>query len=273
MTRRHVRIDAGDARLSADRWDGPGRPVVLLHAGVADRRSWYATADALAGVGPLVAYDRRGFGETPPGAGPYRHVDDLVAVLDQTTGAPAWLVGSSMGGQVALDLAVTRPDRVAGLVLFAPAVSGAPEPGTLDAATLRLSDMLDVAVSAGDVAEINRLETWLWLDGPAGPEGRVAGPARELASAMNAVVLGNGVPESAGAAGVDAWALLGRVTAPAVVACGELDVPFFARQGEELAGRLPNARYEPLPGMAHLPYLERPKVVADLIRHAIAAHP
>ena len=38
---------------------------------------------------------------------------------------------------------------------------------------------MEAADTAGDLDEVNRLEAWLWLDGPAGPEGRVSGPVRE----------------------------------------------------------------------------------------------
>ena len=86
------------------------------------------------------------------------------------------------------------------------AVSGAPEPG-LDAATGRLEPLPDKACEAQDCGEISRLETWLWLDGPAQPQGRAGGAARKLALEMNAVIIGNGVPETGGAAGVDAWHL------------------------------------------------------------------
>ncbi len=75
----------------------------------------------------VVAYDRRGFGETPGSESPFDHVDDLLAVLEAATDAPAWLVGNSQGGLIALDLALHSPERVAGLVLLAPAISGAPE--------------------------------------------------------------------------------------------------------------------------------------------------
>jgi pimeloyl-ACP methyl ester carboxylesterase len=96
-----------------------------------------------------------------------------------------------MGGELALDLALRAPDRVAGLILLAPAVSGAPEP-SLDPDTQRLSDLIDQALAAGDLDELNRLETWLWLDGPSSREGRVGDPARALALAMNAIVIANG---------------------------------------------------------------------------------
>jgi pimeloyl-ACP methyl ester carboxylesterase len=122
-----LEILVAGATLVADRWPGDGSPVVLLHAGVCDRRCWRDVGERLGG--DVVAYDRRGFGEVPPADRPFRHVDDLLAVIDALSpDAPAWLVGSSMGGGVALDAALEAPERVAGLVLLAPAVSGDPAP-------------------------------------------------------------------------------------------------------------------------------------------------
>jgi pimeloyl-ACP methyl ester carboxylesterase len=190
-------------------------------------------------------------------------------VLDQVADGPTWLVGSSMGGALALDAAVADPDRVAGLILFAPAVSGAPEPSGLDQATQQLSDQLDVAAAANDLDELNRLETWLWLDGPAGPEDRVGGAPRELALAMNTIVLRNGVPEQAGGSELTAWPRLGQIRVPATVAWGDLDAPYQVARCEELSARLPRGRRRVLTGTAHLPQLERPELVAGVIRDAL----
>ena len=148
------------------------------------------------------------------------------------------------------------------------AVSGAPEP-ELDAATKRLEPLLDEAYAARDAGEINRLETWLWLDGPAQPEGRVGGAARKLALDMNAVIIANDMPETEGAAGVDAWHRLAEIKVPVTVACGDLDVPFLVDRCRLLAGRLPAARHHVLTGMAHQPYLESASAVAQLIRSAV----
>jgi pimeloyl-ACP methyl ester carboxylesterase len=264
-----VRIAAGDATLVADRWTGGGPTIVLLHAGVCDRRSWREVGERLGAAGrDAVAYDRRGFGDVPPAGGPFRHVDDLLAVLDAVSpDAPAWLVGSSMGGGVALDTALEAPERVAGLVLIAPAISGDPEPDdeTIIAATHGLAEALDAAWTAGELEECNRLEVWLWLDGPAGPEGRVGGPARELALDMNRIVLANGESEDDGASGVDAAARAHEITVPAVVVCGELDLATKVSRCAELAGQLPHGTYGSLPGRAHLPYLEAPDEIASLI--------
>jgi len=217
----------------------------------------------------VVAYDRRGFGETPPSAEPFSHLDDLVAVLDHVADGPVWLVGASAGGGLALDAALAAPERVAGLVLLGSAVSGAPAPEP-DAATERLGTLIDEAMASGDLAEANRIETWVWLDGPAEAEGRVSGPARSLALDMNAIILRNGVPEEAGNSGVDAWNRLDEVRVPVMVACGDLDVPFVISGNRQLAARLPDARFQVLPGMAHQPYLEQPGTVAQLVRGALA---
>jgi pimeloyl-ACP methyl ester carboxylesterase len=262
-------VQRGTAALAAERWPGDGQPVVLLHSGVTDRRSWHAVAEALQPATGVVAYDMRGYGETSGVTYGFSHLDDLNAVLDRTVTGPAWLVGSSMGGEIAIDAALASPERVAGLVLLAPAVSGAPEPTIFDADTDRLVRMWEAAQTSGDIDEINRIEMWLWLDGPGAPEGRVSGPARQLALAMNAIALKNEIPEESGKSGLAAWSRLEEISVPVTVACGDLDLPFIIARSRELADWLPKSRYHVFEGMAHLPYLEQPAAVADLITSAI----
>src|SRR3954467_11137525 len=244
MTYESLEIGAGGTTLVGDRWNGAGATIALLHAGVCDRRSWREVGARLGAAGrDVVAYDRRGFGDVAPASAPFRHVDDLVAVLDAVSpGVPAWLVGSSMGGQVALDTALEAPERVAGLVLLAPAISG--DPGLDDevvvAATNGLAEAIDAAWTAGAEEECNRLEVRLWLDGPAGPDGRGSGPPRELAPERNGLVIANGEPEpeADGAGGLDAASRVHEITVPAIVACGELDVVLQVRRRAGLADAL-----------------------------------
>jgi pimeloyl-ACP methyl ester carboxylesterase len=260
------------AVLAGERRRGDGPSIVLLHAGVADRRAWTEVAEALAADGAdVVAYDRRGFGETAAGAAPFRHVDDLIAVLDAVGGGPAWLVGNSIGGALALEAALEVPERVAGLVLIAPAVPGAPEPPDedYDPALLELWNAAVAAAQAGDVERQNALEVRLWLDGAGGAQGRVGGPARELALAMNRIALTSGQPEDAGDAGIDVWSRVEEVRVPVTVAWGYLDVPQAIELCEALAARLPDCRStRTFAGTAHLPSLEDPAAVAALIREA-----
>jgi pimeloyl-ACP methyl ester carboxylesterase len=192
-----------------------------------------------------------------------------MAVLDAVADRPAWLVGSSAGGGLALDAMVAQPRRVAGLILLAPAVRGAPAP-TLDAATDRLDRLREAALAAGDLDAANRWDTWLWLDGPAEPEGRVSGPQRELALAMNAAILRNRRPELVVTGETDAWSRLPEVNVPATVICGDRDVPFLRARCAELARRLPQGRHRVVAGAAHGPHLEQPEVVSQLIAEALS---
>lgn len=252
------------------------QPVVLLHAGVADRRGWHGVLDRLEDDDlDLVAYDRRGYGETPPAATGFRHVDDLVAVLDAAGAERAVLVGNSMGGALALDLALTHPDRVAAILLIGAAVSGMTDEGeeldwTVDDATGAILGAHDAAERAGDVEEQVRLQLHLWLDGPTAPEGRVEGAARELAADMNRRILAAGTEGEDGASGLDAWHRLGEVTVPVLATWGALDLPPDQPFYELTAQRLGDARTRVLPGTAHLPSLDQPEVVAGLVRDAAA---
>jgi pimeloyl-ACP methyl ester carboxylesterase len=263
------RLDRPGGQLACEVWPGTGPTVVLLHSGIGDRRSWESTAPRLAPGCRVVTYDRRGSGESPPPTAGFTHLDDLAAVLDVTGPGPVWLVGSSMGGGLALDAALSWPERLAGLVLIAPAVSGAPDPGDLGPDAGRLGALIDTAYGAGDLDEVNRLETWFWLDGPSSPEGRVSGPARSLLQKMNALILAQAADEDAGGAGLDAWSRAGGIALPTVVCWGPLDLPHIVARSAELARRIPGATGQELPGTAHLPYLEQPGPVADLIAATI----
>jgi pimeloyl-ACP methyl ester carboxylesterase len=275
VTSERLEIPVAGATLAGDRWAGGGPVIVLLHAGVCDRRCWRDVGEGLAAEGrDVVAYDRRGFGEVPAAERLFSHVDDLLAVAGAVSPrAPVWLVGSSMGGGVAVDAALAAPSRVAGLVLIAPRLSGDPEPddATIIAATNGLAEEIDTAWTTGDLESCNRLEVHLWLDGPAGPEGRVSGPARDLAFEMNRIVLANGESEVDGAGDLDAAGRLSEISAPTVVACGALDVPTKIQRSAEIAESLPNATFHSLAGRAHLPYLEAPDEVASVIARAVAS--
>jgi pimeloyl-ACP methyl ester carboxylesterase len=274
VTCARIAIPVDGASLAGDRWAGSGPTLVLLHAGVCDRRCWREVGQRLSAAGrDVVAYDRRGYGEVPPAGEPFRHVDDLLAVLDAVSpDEPAWIVGSSMGGGVALDATLEASDRVAGLVLVAPTISGDPEPDeeAYIAATNGLAEAIDTAWTAGEQEACNRFEVHLWLDGPGGPEGRVSGPARELALDMNRIVIANGESGPDGDSGLDGASRLHEITIPVTVVCGELDVSMKLQRSAELADSLPNGTYRTLPGRAHLPYLEAPDEVAALITAAAA---
>lgn len=260
-------VRAGGAAIHAVH-GGRGRPVVFLHAGVADARMWAAQLPAVAAGNHAIAYGRRGFGATTAPAQEHRHVDDLMAVLDALAPRrPAVLVGCSQGGGVAIDAALAHPSRVAALLLVAPAVSGAPEIET-PGAVGDLAHMLASAVAAGDLDEANSLEAHLWLDGPGEPEGRVGGATRELFLQMNGAAL-RAAPVGEETAPGEAWNRLGELRLPVHLLCGERDVPGVVERCEAIAARVPGAGLRMLPGSAHLPPLDAPAATTEWILGAL----
>jgi pimeloyl-ACP methyl ester carboxylesterase len=233
-----------------------GVDVLLIHAGVTDRRSWQDVVKRLAPRHRCIAYDMRGYGETQ-----YEHEDgwspvaDAVAVLDAAGVGEAVVVASSMGGQTAIDLALGHPDRVARLVLIGPAIRGAPYPELVDGPTAELNSKIEAAEAAGDVAEVNRLEARMWLDGPTADEGRVVGPARDLFLEMNGRALRAENPGKQAQIPA-AWPRLGEITVPTLIMIGRLDAEDILAINEPAATMIPHAQLLWLDDVAHLPQLE-----------------
>lgn len=261
-------VERSTFRLAAS-VSGTPASVVLLHAGVADRRSWFGVMGALAPEHSSVAYDRPGFGETPAAGASGTELEHLDAVVETLAATPLVLVGNSQGGRIAIDFALRSPDLVRALVLVAPAIGGAPEPA-LDGQVAALARAIDAADDAGDLDEVNRLEALAWLDGPAGPEGRVAPNVRTLFLAMNRIALASGEPATVGEP-TSAHERLEELRVPTRVIVGTLDLPHVRARARELAARAPGAELTLMDGVAHLPQLERPGDVAGLIRAAGAA--
>ena len=145
---------------------GQGACVVLLHAGVADRRMWRTTCEALSGKFQCIAYDRRGFGESISPDETFRRVDDLDAVIGHFGRNCAHLIGSSQGGRIAIDYALAKPNKVLSLVLVAPALSGALFPSSYPPTVQLLMNELEQAEAKVDFEKMNAIEAHMWLDGP-----------------------------------------------------------------------------------------------------------
>lgn len=267
MTRRTV--PSGRARLAAEA-TGRGDALLMIHAGVTDRTSWDALIDRIGDGVRAVRYDARGYGETVYDAEDgWSPVTDALAVLDAFEPGAAIVIGCSMGGRTAIDLTLAHPRRVSALVLIAPAIGGAPAP-VLDPTVAELDRLMDAADEAGDLDEVNRLESIVWLDGPDRP-GRASPSARERFLAMNGVALRAADPGDR-LVPDDAWARLGEITVPTLVVVGELDLAHVRRNSRHVASSIPGATLLELPDAAHLPHLEAHAETLDAIAGLVAAH-
>jgi pimeloyl-ACP methyl ester carboxylesterase len=99
---------------------GAGDPVVLIHGLGSSSRDWELQLPALADHYRVLTYDVRGHGASSKPRGPYRVTQfarDLALLLERLEHRPAHIVGISMGGMIAFQLAVDRPDLVRSLVI------------------------------------------------------------------------------------------------------------------------------------------------------------
>ena len=108
---------------------GSGSPLVFIHAGVADSRQWNNEFQHFSNSHAVVRYDMRGFGKSEPVDGEFTHLNDLVALLNHLNfDQPVIVVGCSMGGGLALDLALEYPGKVKACLLY---TSPSPRDATL----------------------------------------------------------------------------------------------------------------------------------------------
>jgi pimeloyl-ACP methyl ester carboxylesterase len=265
-------VPSGSAQLCVYTTPATGRlPIVFMHAAIGDSRMWHHEIATLGPSRRVVAFDRRGFGETRATHERHAPVDDAIAVLDAFGIARAILVGCSNGGRIALDTAVEHPDRVAGLVLVCAAVGGAPEKPIWTEEPLKaIYDAWLVAEQAKDNDALARISAHVWLDGPLEPDGRVQGSVRDLYMTMMERTLVDPEDESVTDMPDTAYAALPTLDVPTLVYWGPLDVSTVTDVMQHAAATIPGATGVEIPGTGHLPNLERPDLFVPPLEAFIA---
>jgi pimeloyl-ACP methyl ester carboxylesterase len=243
--------------------DGPdhddGDPLVLVHAGVADARMWEPVLPALTRAHRVVRYDMRGFGATRSMPGPFSDVGDLRALLDALGIARAHVVGASAGGLHALELAATAPERVASLVLLDAALPDIEPSPRLRA----FAQAEEAAVALGHIDKAVEVNVRMWTEHST-PE------VQALVADMQRIAYELQLREGAEPDELDPPVSdrLAEIAAPAAIAHGDGDVVDFVDVAQRLHAELPAASLHVIEGAGHLPALDRPDAVAQLIlRH------
>src|SRR5437868_6830290 len=105
---------------------GEGHPLVLIHGGYMDRRMWDDQFPIFAERYRVIRYDVRGFGKSPLPQMPYSDIQDLAALLAFLGVKKTYLLGSSLGGIIALDFTLEHHDMDDALILVGSPVPGFP---------------------------------------------------------------------------------------------------------------------------------------------------
>lgn len=235
-------------------------PLVLAHGFSQTGRAWGALPDLLGGRRPLVAVDLAGHGSTPV-------AQDLPEAAHRLGRDGGWgtYLGYSLGGRIALHLALAQPDLVAGLVLVGahPGIEDGDERTERRQADGTLADHL-LAVG---------LETFLdeWLAQPLfaslPPEAdqraeRLTNDPAALATTLRNLSTGRQVP---------LWDRLPALAMPVLVLAGERDDKYTRLGRQAVAAIGANAAFETVPDAGHAAHLEQPEFVAQRIRAFLTA--
>ncbi len=239
---------------------GEGFPLVLIQGLGYARWGWEPVADALAERFEVILLDNRGIGESAAPVGAYSTTEmagDVLGVLDEAGVGKAHIVGTSLGGMVAQELALTMPERVDRLVLVCTTPGGrnaAPMPGQ----TVRL--MARAPTLAREVALRKFVENALAPEPSNGIVERILAHRLETDQPMSAWL-------SQAAAGMtfDAWDRLPNLNISTLVVHGTADVVVDPRNAELLRERIPGARIELFPGCGHLLFWEQPERFVEVV--------
>lgn len=235
---------------------GEGEPLVFLNGLSGDHAYWMGQVRAFARQYRCLAVDNRDVGQSAYAAGPYTVRDmagDVAELLDRLGAAPAHVVGLSLGGMIAQELALAWPERVRSLTLACTlGRADAWFRATLAAFELIRRHVADTAAFFEAIlpwwvshrylanAEPATWLTWLLRQNPY-PQ-RLDGFLRQIQAT----------------GGHDALDRLAQIRCPVLVLAGEDDSVAPPRYARQIVAQVPQARLVVLPGVGHAPPLEDP---------------
>ncbi|WP_344865388.1 alpha/beta hydrolase [Planomonospora alba] len=247
---------------------GTGRPLVLLHGGFLDHGMWADQIPVFAPHHRVIVPDARGHGRSANATEPFRHTDDLAALLRHLGTGPAVLVGVSMGAATAVDTALEHPELVSALVVGG---AGTSEPYFTDPWTTRNLAAWHSAMAAGDLAA--SVEGFMVF--AAGPHRTPDDLDPEVVRRLREMATGTMSKHSAGEPDLlvpvaDTWARAAGIDVPVLAVNGALDSPDHIGMAERLAATVAHGRALCVEGAAHYPNVERPadfnRILGEFLR-------
>jgi len=241
---------------------GHGRPLVFLHPGGFARQVWDEQLDRFAASHRVVRYDARGHGDSPGPVPGFSHHDDLRQLLDALGIERAVLVGSSLGSRTAADFALSHPDRVDGLVLASPGLSGMVE---RDPFTLEQRRLTAEAIARRDFAEAFECVLRMLVDGPHRTPEQVDPAVRALFRRLLADNARKGHGGFAPGAELHAVTRVREIRARTLVITGTLDTTDIHEIAGLIEREAPHARGVTLDGVGHQVNAEQPARFGELL--------
>ncbi len=261
-------VRAGEVELDYER-SGSGPPLLLIMGMSGTALHWGdELLDALRGDFEVIVYDHRGVGASTPLAGPLtiaQMAEDAAALLGALGIDSAHVMGISMGGMVAQELALKHPERVRTLTLGCTFCGG-------EGATLTQPEVMQglaEAMMSGDRMRALRVGFDANLSAPFASDPalfeKFVAIAEERAVAVPVIMA-----QMQACMGHDTNARLSELSMPTLVIHGTEDQMLPVDNGRLIATRIPGSRLEIFDGAGHLFFWEQPERTAELVREHAA---
>ncbi|MBM7786374.1 alpha/beta fold hydrolase [Tenggerimyces flavus] len=226
-------------------------PVILVHGLSLDHRMWDQQFGVLASTFLTYRFDLRGHGRSDPVTAPVGLHDNVVGFMDALGIDRAHLVGQSLGGNAVTEVAATRPERVAKLVLIDSGINGFayPTPNVLQ----RIPTYLEIDKQQGRAAALRA-----WLRDPlfatSFGDPKVRPQLEKIIGGCDCSLFFNPAFQIR----PPTFSRLGQVRAKTLVLIGTLDEPEFQAASTALDTFIPRSTRIDLPGAGHMSNMERP---------------
>jgi len=265
--------DVGEGGAVSYRAAGNGPAILFIHGGATDSRLWDGQVSELVGDYRVITYDMRGFGGSPRPTRPYRMSDDAVAAMDRLGVTSAAVVGFSIGAQIALELAVRVPDRVAALVLMGVGPWSDPVPEEFEPAHRELREQLVSRAEArrrGDLGAAVALDLDVWASTHHGAARDALTQLCMQAPYFNEYREGqsNWLEQLPTLSDDD----LAAITAPSLIVVGDSDVRIARLASARLAEILPQAEYHTFRDADHYVSTSQPAMFNQVLRGFLDRH-
>ncbi len=249
---------------------GAGDAILFIHAGIANRTMWERQVTEFSRTHRVITCDLRGFGDSSLPGGDFAYADDLRGLLDELTVERATVVGISFGGNVALDFAISYPDRLHGLVLIS-TLAAMDEPSDV---LKRVWSESDGAFEAGDIDRATAIELTEWIDGGR-PTEAIDPLFRRHAESMIRQIWERALlsEESGEERELDppAKERLHELQVPVLLIQGDHELPDVPISMQRLAEGIPNSISHVIENASHLAPLERPADFNRLIHDYLSS--
>jgi pimeloyl-ACP methyl ester carboxylesterase len=262
-------LDLPGVRLRYD-VSGEGPPLVLVHGSAVDRNTWAGVVPELSRAHSVITYDRRGYGESPhrPVRDHRLHADDLIAVLEKVAKKPSCVVGWSSGGNVALAVAVRRPELFSSLIVVEAPFHGQRH---MDAAVLRTLLRLKFQQLRGRPVEA--LEEFLRFGSSLRSGGniydRLPAPARQELLRYPSQVLAEWDPHPFGVMHEHvSTRSVAAITVPMIWVLGGESSPWLVRLHDYVKRRKPDMTTVVIPGAIHLVHIDNPTQFVETVNNS-----